>query len=284
MTGSIHFATRFIGIVCIIVNSAIAQDVATGTDKAQSESKERMAEMTSMIDRLKIEVEVDGKMQAAKRHPKALLRTIDRARKTSGNEDGSLWLWSHDGLPVAMVELWATTNIGDHNWGHTMLAVSQNDIHGIAESRKWTPKSGMGVKFETVPKGGKPHKKAFGRKIQMRNIARRFTANIEDPGRNNRQQFRLMPEPIHRYQGGEIQDGAIFAFVRGTSNPEVLLFVRLHNGQWEYGFLRCSSNELVAQLDKAEIWKAPQVPGWVGNPEGPFWVFRRRYEDTAEVN
>ena len=114
----------------------------------------------------------------------------------------------------------------------------------------------------------------------MRNIARRFTTNIEDPGQNDKQQFRLLTEPIHRYQGGDIQDGAIFAFVRGASNSEVLLFLQSRRAEWEYGFLRCSSNELVAQLEKKEVWNAPQVPGWIGEPNGPFWVFHRPFRET----
>ncbi len=257
----------------LLVAATVADDVVL--NDAQEKSKQRMAEMTSMIDEVSIEVEMDGEMHEAKRQPKALLRSIDLTRGSSRNEDGSLWLWSLDGVPVALVELHARND--SHVWGHTMLAVSRNRMKGVAKSNQWRPQRGTGVSFEPVPKTEKPHKKGFGRKVQMRNIARRIKTNIEDPGQQDKQQFRLMPEPIYRYQGREIQDGAIFAFVRGASNPEALLFVQSREDKWEYGFLRCSSNELVAQLDNDEVWRAGQVPGWVGSSDSPFWVFHSRY-------
>ena len=235
-----------------------------------------------MADAVTIEIDRDGNTVEAKRTAQALLRSIELGRRQSGKEDGSLWLWSHEGLPVALVELWAIND--SHKWGHTMLAVSQERLRGIAKDTIWRPKAGNGVVFKPVPHSGEPHPKSFARKTQMRRMSRRFAANIEDPGRDDRQQFRLLPEPIHRYQGADVQDGAIFAFVRGTSNPEALLFLQSRQGQWEYGFLRCSSNELVAKLDGNEVWTAMQVPGWIGDSRESFWVFHRSFELTDEVD
>ena len=217
-----HSANRRWLCVLLVCGVGAALTLASDSDLDSDGAKARMTEMTSMIDGVRIDVDVDGKLQAAKREPKALLRTIDISRKNSGKEDGSLWLWSHDGMPVAMVELWAMND--SHNWGHTMLAVCQRELRGRAAPLTWIPRPQNGIRFKKVPKAGKPHGRPFGRKSQMRNIARRFKTNIEDPGQSNKQQFRLLTEPIHRYKGGDVEDGAIFAFVRGATNPEALLF------------------------------------------------------------
>ena len=248
------------------------------TPKTDSEDvKARMKEMTQIIDGVRLEVTTDGQKKPSKRKKHALLRTIETSRNFGGSEDGSLWLFEHDGLPIAMVELWARND--SHNWGHTMLAVSSGKITGqVGSNNRWTPVPGRGVTFKAVPNAGKPRPQAKLRKAQMRQISRRFETNIEDPGQSDNQTFRLLTEPIHRYSGGDVEDGAIFAFVRGESNAEALLFLQGRDGQWEFGLLRCSSNELVARLDRREVWRAPQVPGWIGAAREPFWVVHRRFE------
>ena len=50
-----------------------------------------------------------------------------------------------------------------------------------------------------------PPAKAVVRRIQSRRLARRFSAHIVDG--KDRQAFRLLQEPIYRYQGEDGEDG-----------------------------------------------------------------------------
>jgi hypothetical protein len=78
---------------------------------------------------------------------------------------------------------------------------------------------------------------------------------------------------VFRYLGEGLKDGAIYAFVRGESNAEVLLLVQARGNQWEYALVRCSSNELHATLDGNEVWTVPMAINWSGTPRDTFWVF-----------
>lgn len=265
--------------LAMLVRIAISLAVLSSTLYAQSDDEKttpRMKEMAAVIDGVQLQVTSKGRKEDAKRIEHALLRTIETTKNAVGrSEDGSLWLFEHGGVPVAIVELWATS--GSHNWGHTLLAVTSDRLGGTAGSSRWSPQPNSGVTFKRLPKTSSPSAKSRLRQVQMRQIARRFKTNIEDPGRNDKQQFRLLSEPIHRYKGGDVDDGGIFAFVRGESNAEVLLFLQAKDGNWEYGLLRCSSNELVARLDRSEVWRAEQIPGWVGAADEPFWVVHRPF-------
>ena len=171
------------------------------SDNESDKTKPRMEEMASVIDGVQLEVTTKGRKEKAKRIEHALLRTIETSKDVVGrSEDGSLWLFEHGGLPVAIVELWATS--GSHNWGHTLLAVTRERLGGMAGGNRWTPGANAGVAFEPVPKASPPRPKPNLRQVQMRQISRRFKTNIEDPGRNDSQQFRLIAGGTVGYRFG----------------------------------------------------------------------------------
>lgn len=255
-------------LVALSSSALLAQ--AADAPAAKEKTNERMLEMKSMIDGVRIEVTLRGRKEAAKLKETALLRTIET--KGWGNEDGSLWVFEHDGFPVAMVELFARSK--SSRWGHTMLAVSSDNLTGKVGDQRWTPASGNGVLFKPLPKAGKPGAKPRSRTIQMRQHARQFTVQPGVSVPNDVIKYRLLPQPVHRYKGHDVEDGAVFAFVRGESNPEALLFVQSKDEKWEFGFLRCSSDPLVAKLDKREVWRPQQVG--LGTPNGSFWVTYRQ--------
>jgi hypothetical protein len=163
--------------VCLIGLSCLMKvgfaDEKAGPEANRAHAKNRMREMSSMADRVTIELTVHGKPHQAKRHPAPLLRTIEYG-KTAGDEDGSLWIWSHNDRPVAMVELWALDK--SHDWGHSMLAVANDTIQGSVGDKVWKPKPGQGVWFKTLLKTKKPDARVARRSIQIRQISKRFSA------------------------------------------------------------------------------------------------------------
>ena len=225
--------------------------------------------MTAMIDGVQMKVTSEERTEEATRKETALLRTIET--KLSGFEDGSIWLFEHKGLPVAMVELW--TSRKNPSWGHTLLAVTSDELTGTVGGNVWSPEAGNGVVFKPIPEADAPRSTPRLRKIQMRQYSRRFKV----------QEFRLLTEPIHRYAGGDVEDGGIFAFVKGEANPEALVFLQSRGGKWEYGFLRCSSEGLTGTLDEDEVWRVKAAQGYVGSADQPFWVIRRPFQ-TVQTN
>jgi len=93
----------------------------------------------------------------------------------------------------------------------------------------WRPQAG--VQFQPVPDVTPPAENKAARMVQMRRIARRFTAHLADRrlDRNADAEphtLRLLAEPIYRFGGNsDVIDGALFAFVFGT-DPEVILMLQ----------------------------------------------------------
>ena len=238
------------------------------TEEDPAKQKEaRLAEMTAMVEAITVEVFEDGERVEATKSEFPVLRTIDSARTRGGREDGSLWVWTHHGLPVAVVELFARDN--SNVWGHSMILTSTKEVRSSRGQRIWAPQGEFS--FEPIPGAAKPRGRSVVRRVQSRNLARRFSAYIVD--QTDRRQFRLLQEPVFRYRGEDVDDGAIYAFVRGESNAEVLLLIQARKDRWEYALVRCSSNELHADLGDVEVWQVDIATNWAGSPDGPFWVY-----------
>jgi hypothetical protein len=256
-----------VALVALAFHSTLLAD-----DDAEAK-KARLAEMKAMAGQITMEVRgtdgsVDAKMIAA-----PVLRTIDSAKLNKRAEDGSLWIWTHHGLPVAIVELFAAGQ--SHRWGHAMILTSSEEVTATRGQKVWRPQGEF--KFNSIPGAGMPSMKAAVRRIQSRRLARRFSAHIVDG--NDRQPFRLLPEPVYRYDGESGEDGAIYAFVRGETNPEALVLIQARNEKWECAAVRCSANEIHVDLDSKDYWMAEKAVNWSGTSADPFWVF---YEDSGE--
>ena len=103
------------------------------------------------------------------------------------------------------------------------------------------------------------------RLLQMRSLARAFSAQLTPPNRNPTT-LRMMPTPLYRYtlaaDDPQLIDGAIFVFSQGT-DPEVLLLIEAkraaatgaERSNWQYGLARMSSLPMQVSLDNSVIWE-----------------------------
>jgi hypothetical protein len=126
----------------------------------------------------------------------------------------------------------------------------------------WKPAKGL--KLARISGAPEPADSAAGRLVQMRRLARDFTAHMQADGP---WELRLLTQPLHRYGQGErdaaaeVVDGALFAYVwtRGT-DPELLLLLECRRDDkgvaWHYAPVRFSNKELWLKRDAAEIWRA----------------------------
>ena len=94
--------------------------------------------------------------------------------------------------------------------------------------------------MQRVPNGPPPGATPAARLLQFKRLTKRFSARIQN-GLDNRDQMRLMPTPICRYEGGQpgLIEGAVFGYTMGT-NPDVLLVLELHrvkdgDNEWRCG-------------------------------------------------
>src|SRR5262245_11057592 len=125
-----------------------------------------------------------------------------------------------------------------------------------------------------------PAIEASTRLRQMKALAKRFSAyQIFEPTMQ-REELRLLVQPLHRYSDAreKVQDGVIFALALGT-NPEALLFIESREdaegvAAWHYGYARRGSSAAVhGFLDGDEVWSVPRLLNV--KPEDPHIHFLR---------
>lgn len=125
----------------------------------------------------------------------------------------------------------------------------------------WQPEE-AGIKLEPIPDAPEPAKTKVLRLAQMRDLARRFTSQVDRQG--GMSEMRLLPQPIYRYEiedPGSLVDGAIFAFVWTTgTDPEVLIVIEARQSddtvQWQFAPARFTNREARLKYQGREIWGA----------------------------
>jgi hypothetical protein len=187
-----------------------------------------------------------------------------------GNDDGTLFLWTAAGHPVAIAQAFSVDQ--GNRWLHEFQSLSV-DLFLLKRDRQtvWTPQM-AGVGFKPLAGAATPAKTAAQRLSQMRALARRFAASDDYGNVGNLWQLRLLSRPVYRYAkpdaesagerppDDELIDGAVFAFVVGT-DPEMLLLVEARRdasaAAWHYALAPMTSFALKASLDGKPVWSCP---------------------------
>ena len=216
-----------------------------------------LEQMQRRVEKLQVWVVEEGSRAECKRVEKPVFRYSDPARETV---DGTLWLWTHEGRPAALLCLF-TVPTDWKSWNYEWTSLIEKPV--LATGRdwwKWTPGP---VKHEwlevetTPPADTKP-----ARLLQMKRILRRFIA-YETLGREE-YELRRLTQPIHRYAAPSegVTDGALFAMVYGT-NPEVIVQIEARDDgrakAWFVAFAPASSARLSVQEEGTDVWKHPAV-------------------------
>jgi hypothetical protein len=132
----------------------------------------------------------------------------------------------------------------------------------------WRPET-TGLEFRPFPRAPSPAASQAQRRLQLKELAEQFEVTMIGWSfeKADREQLRLLPQPLYRYggEGKEVLDGALFGYVIGT-DPEAALMVeafRTEDGkyQWQYAFVRQTSGGLEAKLRDEVVWTAEKRPG-----------------------
>lgn len=232
---------------------------------AEDPTQKPPATLREMIDAAMNEVRLFRNIEtkeAAK--PIVALRWANNAR---GSEDGTTLLYVHRGRPLAVECLYPWEGDLVHDFE---LLTSERTV-GRREGRLvWQPRT-LEVKFADVPGAPPPEATAAQRFRQMRSLAAEFQSTMlgwkaDD---TDREELRLLPRPLYRYefdegQGGDsVFDGAVFAFVMGT-DPESLLLLEAVTeddaSKWRFAFARRTSGGLEGRHRGKVVWTAARFP------------------------
>jgi hypothetical protein len=193
-----------------------------------------------------------------------------------GSIHGVVYVWRLNGRPVVIGQLFSYLNgKGGRVYCHAMhsLARQNEKLTGTRDGNVfWTPDS-PGVELFEVPDAPAPAATRPLRLIQMRELARRFTAYTEEASRGKRV-LRLLPTPLDRYpESAENSDGGLFSLVVGN-DPEVILILEKSAGaespKWKYGLALSTRSTSVALLDDHEVWRYDSTGKNPSNPRGGY--------------
>ena len=165
---------------------------------------------------------------------------------------------------------------------HEFQSLAPAGLTAASQERpRWTPEK-PGIEWKPAPGAPVPAGTAAGRLNQMRAMSREYTATVST-SEKDQQELRLLPQPVFRYgrADGEIVDGAIFAYCKGT-NPEVLLLVEaVKKGdklEWTSAFARMTSRGCAVQRNKKEVWSVERIAGGgSSSPTDPYFNVVQRY-------
>jgi hypothetical protein len=206
-----------------------------------------------------------NRQQELKLEPKSVLRWTNPG---TGRVYGDLYIWTAGGRPEVVMSLfkaWEPAN-GFHTEMHSLSLVP------IDAERKgqlmWHPIK-PGVDLKSLVDVAAPEDSPARRLIQMRGLAKEFTAVLTDFRRTNtgeRQELRLLTQPLFRYRSTDaaLIDGAMFAFVLGT-DPEMFLLIEARQSQgnsgWQYGVARMNNDSMIALHKEQEVFHFERTTG-----------------------
>jgi hypothetical protein len=212
----------------------------------------------------------------AKLHPDPLLRWSNPA---AGEIHGNVFLWSVNGRPAVIGSLfkWFTPHT---HMSHELHSLAETPVTGIYQGRAVWRTREAGVRFAPLADAPPPAASAAQRLLQMRRLAREFAVTKEARD-GDRQELRLLTQPIHRYRSPEsaVLDGGMFVFVQGT-DPELFLLLEARGpqdaAQWMYAAARMNSVSFRLRRRDREVWAVEIMPwGDVGSHAQVYTSFRR---------
>jgi hypothetical protein len=245
--GSIIFAAGF----------ATAYEAPAAARKESAESavsQKRLQFFKDAVRELKVTLPGSSTTRAPEFVDAPILRYNDATREFF---DAGVWKLGAKGRPWALLTLEmyrradGTTFLMHEFTSLTEFALAIDTDLGV----HWAPRPAE-LKFAAVPDAPEPAETDSKRLIQMRTLARRFSAAEEYLGVKTT--LRLLTQPIDRYSDpiNGIDDAGMFAFAIGT-NPEAVMLLEARKGQWMYALARTSSAETLITLDDTLVKTFP---------------------------
>lgn len=208
-------------------------------------------------------------------------------------QNGAVYVWTHRGRPIAIGSIFSHPETGQRMICHEFHSMAEDKLLPTRQDKAaetWEPKAT--VPMQLLPGAPAPEATASRRLIQMRSLARDFSAHSIDFQRE-RWELRLLDRPLYRYEKpeGDVVDGALFAFVTSAgTDPEVIVALEARKTDvklaWYYRAVRFSDSNLYVQHAGKEMWTSVRDDDnqlhW--NPDHTYRLIRDRHvEELPEL-
>lgn len=234
--------------------------MSSWTVAAQSPSEETASAFLEDARRYVVETLPDH--TKLKLREQSLLNWTNPVRQ---QERGAVYVWLRGERPEAIGSLFTYQYNDTVYTKHELHSLSAGPLRATFEGKiAWAPDR-PGVVWTDLSDAPVPANTHVGRTLQIRQLARRFRAELYDPN-GTRSDLRLSARPLYEYSMPDsgVLDGAILSFVVAT-DPEVLLLIEAfdenRNGKRTTGFRRTFARfhywQLKVHQDDKLVWEMP---------------------------
>lgn len=248
-------------LIVLVAAVCIGGDAISADEPSPSQgdhNTERFHAMTHRAQSLRLGLH--GGDERLPVNPEPLFRYVS---PVAGTVDGTLWVWTEDGRPLALLCLFIDEREG-FKWNYELVSLTGDAL--VVSGRpgwSWTP-ARRGDLWQSV-EGPVPAASTTNRLVQMKAIARSHEASNDLDG--NVSQLRQLPQPVMRYSSPRngVIDGAVFLFSYGV-NPEIAMIVEATSDSeepWRVWFGRISAAALTVKFDGRTVWTAAPMRAWI---------------------
>jgi hypothetical protein len=180
-----------------------------------------------------------------------------------GNTNGNVFVWTREGRPLVVGCLfhWFSPVT---SMEHEFHSLAEEPLTGKFHGKQVWETSEAGLKFVDIPKAPAPAAAEAQRLLQLKQLAKEFTAIGKYRKDPNDIELRLLPQALYRYDAPKqgIVAGAIFAFVQGNTDPDVFLLIEARgkdvaSARWQFAATRMHSvADLRLRHQDKQVWEA----------------------------
>lgn len=227
-----------------------------------------------------IEIETADK-QTLQFDPKPILNWSNPTR--NAGQKGCVFVWHRHGRPGVIGSIFTHGNATQIKMRHEMHSLTEQPLHAHYQEKMAWSSTESGIQWIELNKAPTPRTNARLRLVQMRAIARQFSATLEEPN-GTQSALELKPTPLYRYSSSKygVLDGAIFSLALGT-DPEVMLLVEATKegdspATWQVAFARFHYWKVFVENESGEIvWKADRATELIVSKIGDANTIGRTY-------
>lgn len=217
----------------------------------------------------------------------------------TGGQHGAVYVWTLDGRPAAIGSIWSTAPAGEggrRSVSHEFQSLSSQPIasrHAPRVGRRgpvpdWRSRT-PGIELREVAGAAAPAATPTARLIQMRRLAKEFSAQITVSDDEPQSDLRLLTQPLFRYSSSSAGaiDGGLFAYVQAT-DPELILILETRETsagpRWHYAAARFTNLPLRLKRGDEEAWSCDKAVAYVGDkPYFLYWGVSQHDQGLADL-
>jgi hypothetical protein len=191
-----------------------------------------------------------------------------------GRSHGAMFVWTRDGRPEILGAIWSRQSGEQRQVIHEMHSLALEPLTATRNGNLfWSPK-GPGIEPFRIPGAPEPAMTPALRMVQMRSMAREFSASTIRATAERRLQFR--PQPVFRFENPTAErDGAVFVGFEDW-DPELLMLIEVRatekGPRWHAGFARFTDLPVSARHKDVQVWSFQESLA-----EGPMGGFDKRF-------